>query len=130
MSQFFHPNMRSTVVYAATTLTGVCHGVARESGWWSKPDATAPYMTPIRLMLMVSELGEAMEGHRKSKMDDHLPHRRSIEVELADVVIRAFDMAGGEGYDLAGAIAEKLAYNQQRADHKPEARAAAGGKAY
>jgi hypothetical protein len=34
------------------------------------------------------------------------------------------------GYDLAGAIMEKLAYNQQRADHKPEARAAEGGKSF
>jgi hypothetical protein len=40
------------------------------------------------------------------------------------------DMAGGLGLDVPGAIAEKLAYNQSRADHKPEARAAAGGKAF
>lgn len=38
--------------------------------------------------------------------------------------------AGAEGYDLAGAIAEKLAYNQQRADHRLENRAKPGGKAY
>lgn len=52
------------------------------------------------------------------------------EVELADAVIRIFDLAGAYGMDLGGAIAEKLAYNAHRADHKPEARAAAGGKAY
>jgi hypothetical protein len=52
------------------------------------------------------------------------------EVELADAVIRIFDLAGAYNMDLAGAIAEKLAYNQQRADHKPENRAKAGGKAY
>jgi len=38
--------------------------------------------------------------------------------------------AGALNLDLGGAIAEKLAYNAQRADHKPEARAAAGGKTY
>jgi hypothetical protein len=39
-------------------------------------------------------------------------------------------MAGGLGLDLPGAIAEKLAYNARRADHKPAARASAGGKAF
>ncbi len=33
-------------------------------------------------------------------------------------------------FDLGGAIAEKMQYNATRADHKPEARAAAGGKTY
>jgi len=52
------------------------------------------------LMLCVSELAEAMEGHRKDKMDDKLPHRKMAEVELADFLIRAFDMAGGLELDL------------------------------
>jgi len=80
------------------------------------------------LMLMVSEISEAMEGERKNLMDDHLPHRKMAEVELADVLIRLFDYAGAYGYDLDGAVAEKRAYNATRADHKKEARLAAGGK--
>lgn len=80
------------------------------------------------LMLIVSEVAEAMEGERKNLMDDHLPHRKMAEVELADVLIRVFDYAGAFGYDLDGAVAEKLAYNAQRADHKREARLKAGGK--
>ena len=73
------------------------------------------------LMLTVSEIAEAMEGHRKSLNDAHLPHRTSIEVELADAVIRIFDIAGGLGLDLAGAFEDKLAYNAKRADHTREA---------
>lgn len=80
-------------------------------------------------MLCVSELAEAMEGDRKNLMDTHLPDRRMIEVELADTVIRIFDMAGGLKLDVAGAIRDKLLYNTAREDHKPEVRAA-GGKAY
>lgn len=80
------------------------------------------------LMLIVSEIAEAMEGERKDLMDTHLPHRKMAEVELADALIRIFDYAGAFGYDLDGAVAEKRAYNAPRADHKPEARLAAGGK--
>ena len=50
------------------------------------------------------------------------------EVELADVLIRVFDYAGAFGYDLDGAVSEKLVYNAQRPDHKAEARLRAGGK--
>lgn len=61
-------------------------------------------------------------------MDDHLPHRKMAEVELADALIRIFDYAAAHGYDLDGAVQEKLAYNAVRRDHTYEAREAAGGK--
>jgi hypothetical protein len=52
------------------------------------------------LMLVVSEIAECMEGERKNLMDDHLPHRKMAEVELADAVIRIADIAGAKGYSL------------------------------
>jgi NTP pyrophosphatase (non-canonical NTP hydrolase) len=82
------------------------------------------------LMLIVSELAEAMEGERKGLMDDKLQHRPMAEVELVDAVIRILDYAGGFGYDLQGAFEEKMAYNANRADHKPENRAKDGGKKF
>jgi len=82
------------------------------------------------LMLIVTEVAEAMEGERKNLMDDHLPHRKMAEVELADVLIRLFDYAGAYGFDLDGAVAEKRAYNATRADHKKEARLATNGKKF
>lgn len=63
-------------------------------------------------------------------MDDKLPHRPMVEVELADAVIRIMDLAGALNLDIGGAIAEKMAFNKIRPDHKPEARLAEGGKAY
>jgi NTP pyrophosphatase (non-canonical NTP hydrolase) len=80
------------------------------------------------ICLMHSELSEAMEGERKDLMDDHLPHRKMVEVELADCLIRIFDYAGAYGLDLEGAYQEKMTYNRTRADHTPEARRATGGK--
>lgn len=80
------------------------------------------------MMLMVSEIAEAMEGARKGLMDDKLPHRKMEEVELADCLIRTFDYAGAFGLDLEGAYQEKTAYNAQREDHTHEARAKDQGK--
>lgn len=80
------------------------------------------------LMLIVTELAEAFEGERKNLMDDHLPHRKCVEVELADVLIRLFDYAGAYELDLDGAVAEKRAYNATRKDHTKEARLAPNGK--
>lgn len=116
-------------------LTQQCHGAAKAAGWWinqktGESVTDNPYCFSNKLMLMVSELSEAMEGDRKGLMDDKLPHRPMREVELADAVIRIFDTAGAYGLDLAGAIAEKMAFNAKRPDHKPENRMQAGGKAY
>lgn len=82
------------------------------------------------LMLTVSELAEAMEGHRKNLQDDKLPQRKMFEVELADAVIRILDICGGLGLDLGGAFEEKMAFNAVREDHTAEARRAENGKKY
>ena len=110
------------------TLARECH--ATNQHWWHDP-ATGERLNRNKaemLFLMVSEICEAGEGERKDLMDDHLPHRKMAEVELADVLIRLFDYAGAYGFDLDGAVAEKRAYNATRADHKKEARLIAGGK--
>lgn len=117
----------------------LCHTLAAHSGWWTDTETGEDVRTwppkflklwiASKLMLVVTEVAEAMEGHRKDKMDEHLPHRKSIEVEGADAIIRWLDLFGGLGYDVAGAVIEKLAYNQSRLDHQLANRMAPGGKA-
>lgn len=125
---------RNEVKKCAELLTKLCHGLAAEGGWWNNlktgEDLRQAENVPEKLMLIVTEVAEAMEGHRKGRMDDKLPHRPMIEVELADAMIRILDLAGAKGLDVAGAMVEKLVFNTQREDHKPENRRKDGGKAY
>lgn len=117
---------------AAEVLVQQCHGAALAAGWWKDGlDGKSNRLHfSNKLALIHSEISEAMEGDRKGLKDDKLPHRDMREVELADAVIRIFDLAGGYDMDIAGAIAEKMAFNAVRPDHKAEARAAEGGKTY
>lgn len=152
------PSQSHDVHNGVRSLVDLCHGLSARSGWWNRKAPAVPEeiraevtellkakgfpvglpMTleerlatvPEKLCLTHSEVSEAMEGHRRKQMDDKLKHRLMLEVELADAVIRIADLAGALDLDLAGAIIEKLAFNQRRPDHKPEARAAEGGKAY
>jgi NTP pyrophosphatase (non-canonical NTP hydrolase) len=107
-----------------------CHGANLK--WWKDPLTLQPIERNFGELIALchSELSEAMEGHRKNLMDDKLPHRRMVEVELADCLIRIFDMAGAFGYDLEGAYVEKMAYNATRHDHTFEGRLEANGKRY
>lgn len=80
------------------------------------------------IALCHSELSESLEGWRKGLQDDKLPHRLMSEVELADAVIRILDLSSDMGYDIGGALVEKMEYNAVREDHKPEHRRGPGGK--
>lgn len=113
-----------------SVLAFMCHQLAKKSGWWDNVDANDKNVLGTKIALMHSELSEALEGVRKGLSDSHLTHRSAEEVELADAVIRIFDYAGARKLDIVSAMLEKLAYNQQRADHKPENRAAEGGKKF
>jgi NTP pyrophosphatase (non-canonical NTP hydrolase) len=129
---------RLDVVKRLLVLQDTCYGLANNAGWWtdletgedvrSWPKKHLDNWVSAKLMLIVTEVAEAMEGHRKGLKDDKLPHRGMLEVELADAVIRIMDLAGGLNMDVAGAIVEKLAYNMSREDHQIENRKAAGGK--
>lgn len=108
----------------------LCH--ARNLKWWQNPATKEPIKRNVGelLMLMVSELSEGMEAHRKGLMDDKLPHRTGLEVELVDCIIRILDLAGAHNLDIEGAFIDKMEFNRVREDHTHAARLKVGGKAY
>ena len=128
----------SEVREAGRSLQLICHGAAKSAGWWSCPKTGEPStqeyikssLIPQKLLLIHSEISEACEADRKGLKDSHLPHRDGVEVELADAVIRCFDLAGALGYDLGAAIAEKMEFNAGRVDHTAAARSGENGKRY
>lgn len=81
-------------------------------GWWSDIK-TGESIVETRnrgelMMLMVSELSEASDGNRLDLYDDKLPHRKMIEVELADAKIRILDAGGADNLDLTGAARDLI----------------------
>lgn len=123
--------------YTITALADMIHADNVKAGWWTDlktgEDLHGKRNVPEMLALVHSEISEALEGHRKKLMDDKLPKRPMLRVELIDAMIRIFDMLGSEGNTEhpAGLIfQEKREYNANRADHKPENRMLAGGKAF
>ncbi len=128
-----HPSLPAyyEIAYSADLLTDACHLASKQAGWWDGVDPRDPYVTATKLMLAVSELAEAMEGARKGLKDDNLLDCEMLEVELADCVIRVFDLVGALGFKkFGGTLCAKMQFNASRADHKPENRAAEGGKKF
>lgn len=113
-------------------MVKLCHARSFDAGWYTNIQTGQPLDRNVGEMLCLihSEVSEAMEGFRKRLKDDKLPHREMMEVELADTLIRIFDLAGYMKFDLGGAVSEKLEYNVNRSDHKVENRLGENGKAF
>lgn len=104
-------------------LRDFCHGEAVARGFYDSPKEKG-----TSLMLIVSELGEALEADRKGRYADMVSYaeadatpeafkayvKDTVEDEMADTLIRILDFCGAEGIDIAGHVYEKLRYNQTR----------------
>lgn len=122
-------NVEETISY----LVDSAYDNSAEHGFWDEYDDTLAAITDpqtsrayelgekytleiklSKIALMMSELGEAVEGIRKPARDQHLPHLTQEAVELADVLIRIFDYCGKFNVPLAEALLAKMQYNVSR----------------
>jgi len=110
-------------------LINNAHTNAVKKGFWDNKSEVGTL-----LMLITSELGEALEAHRTGKLlnrekflalkgvatkkDRRIFERdfkETFEVEIADVFIRLFDLCGGlDIKDIARCIQLKMEYNEGR----------------
>lgn len=107
------------------------HSTAKQKGWWDNGERN----TGELLMLIVSELSEAMEADRKGSVsgyeefikeynssDDRVSWvelfekhiRGTLEEEMADATIRIFDMCEKMLPDFAMVMMLKMEYNKLR----------------
>ena len=112
---------------AFNVAAAIVYDNARAHGFWDLQvigGQVIPKNQGEMIALIHSELSEALEGLRHGNpMSEHIPEFTSVEEELADVVIRVLDYAGGFGLRIGEAIAAKHQFNQAR-PHKH------GGKAF
>lgn len=116
-----------------TNLNGLAkllHSKSKAKGFWDEPRETGTL-----LMLIVSELSEALEADRKDKRADLLAFtfreedranpedfivdfqqliKDTFEDEIADTFIRLFDLVGALDIDIDQHIRLKMEYNQTR----------------
>lgn len=108
----------------------------KEKGFWVEDQNIGE-----KLMLIVTEVGEAMEAHRENKLTPKFAYtfnnpvkegivgeyhegpiesvfkeyvKDSFEDELADTIIRLLDLCGARGIDIEWHIKNKLDYNKTR----------------
>ena len=79
------------------------HKLAIEKGWW-KEERPIPEL----LCLIHGEVSEALEVYRRNGL------KADLADELADIVIRVFDMAEGLGIDIETTIYLKHSKNKKR----------------
>lgn len=111
-------------------LAAEIHEVSVAHGWWEGVERNFPEV----LMLMVSEVSEALEEYRSGHPIDEMYHNYSgshpgvgvatgvsygwkpegVPTELADVIIRVLDACAAYGVDIDEAVRLKMAYNRNR----------------
>ena len=87
------------------------HGNAVAHGWW---EDSGERNVGEALALMHSELSEALEAARANFPVDKKVPFDNFTVELADCIIRIFDLADGMHLQLVEALLAKHEYNQTR----------------
>lgn len=99
------------------SLAAAIHDWARDKGFWdherlgpgtiNRVAVNNPSIIPEKLMLVVTEIAEAMEGFRDGDEEN-------VKEEIADSIIRLLDIAAYLDMDVRQEIAAKMVTNEGR----------------
>lgn len=107
------PGRLSPFVRGWVNVANDSHQNAKDKGFWKDGEERND---AEMIMLVVTELAEAVEGLRAGNPpDDKLPEFSSVEVEFADAIIRMMDHAHARGWRVAQAVETKMKFNATRA---------------
>ena len=88
------------------TSPAAIHQNAVDHGWWEDSREI-----PELLCLIHSEVSEALEAYRRQIPEGQ---KGCLSEELADVIIRIFDLCGRHKIDIAEAVRAKHEFNKLR----------------
>ena len=93
-------------------IANECRRISEEHGWNDGEDI------PRSLCLIHSEVSEALESWRKEEplyfVDEETGKPEGVGAELADVIIRSFNLLVALDINVEQVIKEKMAYNKTR----------------
>lgn len=105
-------------------LSGYINEMMRARGFWDDEPAldsstereqSMKAYDSMKVMLVVTELAEGVEGLRKGNgPSEHIPEFSCMEEEYADAIIRILDHCAQRKWRIADAIEAKMAFNASR----------------
>lgn len=92
-----------------------------KNGFWHIDEISEFAIVPIKLALIADEVSEALKVHR-DEFTDTLENANNMTAEqesefteeLADIIIRTLDLAGGLGLNIGDSIVAKAEKNKTR----------------
>ena len=94
-----------------------------EKGWVSEVTEEMPFMFSEKMLLIISEIIEALEEWRNGRGVNEIYFNEvgnndkpeGVPIEIADAVIRIFDFCEANKIDLENVLRMKMRYNKTRA---------------